>query len=138
MSNANILIVDDTVENLRVLGDMLRRYGYKVRPVTSGQLALKACIAQPPDLILLDIAMPEMDGFEVCAQLKQDPALKDLPVLFISAHTESDHKVKAFLAGGLDYITKPFNVEEVAARVATRCARAASTERGSALRRTWR
>ena len=118
----DILIVDDTLENLRVLGDLLRQHGYKVRPVTSGALALKACSAQPPDLILLDIAMPGMDGFEVCAQLKGDPRLKDIPVLFISAHTEIEDKVRAFLSGGVDYITKPFNHEEVAARVSTHLA----------------
>lgn len=114
-----ILVVDDTPENLRVLGDMLRRNGYKVRPVTSGALALKACAAQVPDLVLLDVSMPEMNGYEVCARMKEDPLLKDIPVLFISAHTEPDDKVRAFHSGGLDYITKPFNLEEVAARVAT-------------------
>lgn len=117
-SPANILIVDDTVENLRVLGDMLRRHRYKVRPVTSGKLALQACLAQPPDLILLDINMPGMDGYEVCARLKADPTLMQIPVVFISALSESGDKVKAFLAGGVDYIMKPFQIEEVEARVA--------------------
>lgn len=117
--SSDILIVDDTPENLRVLGDMLRRHGYKVRPVPSGALALKACAAQAPDLILLDITMPEMNGYEVCTRLKEDPALKEIPVIFISALTESDDKVKAFLSGGVDYITKPFHIEEVEARVAT-------------------
>lgn len=117
--SADILIVDDTVENLQVLGDMLRRHGYKVRPVPSGALAIKACAAQAPDLILLDITMPDMNGYEVCTRLKENPALKEIPVIFISALTESDDKVKAFLSGGVDYITKPFHIEEVEARVAT-------------------
>jgi signal transduction histidine kinase len=120
MTTSNdILIVDDIPENLRVLGDMLRRHGYKVRPVPSGALALKACAAQAPDIILLDINMPEMNGYEVCARLKEDPQLKEIPVLFISALSESDDKVKAFRSGGVDYITKPFQIEEVEARVAT-------------------
>ncbi len=115
----DILIVDDTPENLRILADMLRHHGYKVRPVPSGALALKACAAQAPDLILLDISMPDMNGHEVCARLKSDPALKDIPVLFISALTHTEDKVKGFQAGGVDYITKPFQIEEVEARVAT-------------------
>ncbi len=115
----DILIVDDTPENLHVLGTMLRAHGYKVRPAPSGAAALKACAAQPPDLLLLDINMPEMNGYEVCARLKEDPCLKEIPVLFISAHTDLDNKIKAFQAGGVDYITKPFQSEEVAARVAT-------------------
>jgi sigma-B regulation protein RsbU (phosphoserine phosphatase) len=114
----DVLIVDDIPENLRVLGSMLRERGYHVRPVLSGALALKACAVHPPDIILLDINMPEMSGYEVCARLKQDPRLKDIPVLFVSALTETDDKVKAFRAGGEDYITKPFQVEEVEARVA--------------------
>lgn len=120
--SANILIVDDTVENLQVLGDMLRRHGYKVRPVTSGKLALQACAAQKPDLILLDINMPGMNGYEVCVALKDHEATRDIPVIFISALNESLDKVQAFLSGGIDYITKPFQIEEVAARVATQVA----------------
>lgn len=119
---ANILLVDDTLENLQVLGDMLRKHGYKVRPAPSGKIALQACAAQPPDLILLDINMPEMNGYEVCARLKADPALAEIPVLFISALSEAMDKVKAFGAGGVDYITKPFQIEEVEARVATHLA----------------
>lgn len=122
MANSNILIVDDTLGNLQVLGDMLRRHGYKVRPVPSGKLALQACSAQPPDIILLDINMPDMNGYEVCRHLKEDPALKDIPVLFISALNESSDKIKAFVSGGVDYITKPFQIEEVEARVATHLA----------------
>lgn len=120
--SANILIVDDTVENLQVLGEMLRRQGYKVRPVTSGKLALQACAAQPPDLILLDINMPGMNGYEVCVTLKEQETTRDTPVIFISALNESLDKVQAFLSGGIDYITKPFQIEEVSARVATQVA----------------
>lgn len=120
--SANILIVDDTVENLQVLGDMLRRQGYKVRPAPSGRLALQACAAQHPDLILLDINMPGMNGYEVCVALKQNESTRDIPVIFISALHETLDKVQAFLSGGVDYIEKPFHIEEVAARVATHLA----------------
>ena len=115
----NILIVDDTPANLLVLAQMLKERGYKARPVPSGPLALDAARREPPDLILLDISMPEMDGYEVCRRLKNDPALRDIPVIFISALTETPDKVKGFQAGGVDYVTKPFQFEEVRARVET-------------------
>ncbi|NNG01401.1 MAG: response regulator [Desulfobacteraceae bacterium] len=115
----NILIVDDTPENLRVLTDMLTEQGYKVRPAPSGKLALSGAAAILPDLILLDIHMPEMDGYEVCRRLKADKATKSVPIIFISALSEVFDKVKAFKAGGVDYITKPFQVEEVLARIST-------------------
>ena len=115
----DILVVDDTPANLNVLSEMLREHGYRVRPVPSGALALKAATAQPPDLILLDVNMPEMDGYEVCAQLKGSETLNEIPVIFISALNETVDKVKAFRVGGLDYITKPFQFEEVEARVNT-------------------
>ncbi len=118
----NILIVDDTVENLQVLGEMLRGEGYKVRPVPSGKLALAAAESDPPDLILLDIMMPEMDGYEVCRKLKQNETLARIPVIFLSALQETQDKIKAFNAGGLDYVTKPFQFEEVKARVSTHLA----------------
>ncbi len=114
---ANILIVDDTPANLQVLAGMLRDRGYKARPIPCGKLALQAAKNLPPDLILLDINMPDMNGYEVCQQLKADPALKDIPVLFISALNETVDKLKAFEVGGVDYITKPFRFEEVNARV---------------------
>ena len=114
---ASILIVDDTAENLQVLGEMLEDQGYRTRPVTSGKMALQAAHADPPDLVLLDINMPGMDGYEVCASLKTDKKLKDIPVIFISALNETVDKVKAFSLGGVDYITKPFQLEEVRARV---------------------
>lgn len=116
---ANILIVDDTPANLQVLAGMLKDRGYKVRPVPSGKLALLATRRDPPDLILLDINMPEMNGYEVCEQLKADPGLVRVPVIFISALTEQLDKVKAFATGGVDYITKPFQMEELHARVET-------------------
>ncbi len=116
---ANLLIVDDTPANLQVLAGMLKDRGYKVRPVPSGKLALLAAQRDPPDLILLDINMPEMNGYEVCEQLKADDRLKGIPVIFISALTEQLDKVKAFAMGGVDYITKPFQMEELHARVET-------------------
>ena len=116
---ANILVVDDTAANLQVLAGMLKDRGYKVRPVPSGKLALLAAKAHAPDLILLDINMPEMNGYEVCEHLKADDTLKGIPVIFISALTEQLDKVKAFATGGVDYITKPFQMEELHARVET-------------------
>ncbi len=98
---------------------MLGERGYRVRPVPSGRLALKAAASDPPDLVLLDISMPEMDGFEVCRLMKEDARLRDVPVIFLSALTEMEGKVKAFQRGGVDYITKPFQIEEVEARVET-------------------
>ncbi len=116
-SAPDVLIVDDTPANLQVLAGMLKDQGFRVRPVPGGKLALRAARSEPPDLILLDIMMPEMDGYDVCAELKRDPALSDVPVIFISALTDTVDKVKAFGAGGVDYITKPFQFEEVQARV---------------------
>jgi signal transduction histidine kinase len=116
---ASILVVDDTLPNLELLSDMLKERGYRVRPVPSGDLALQAARSNPPDLILLDIHMPDMNGYEVCAQLKADEKLKDIPVLFISGLSETIDKVEAFRVGGADYITKPFQFEELEARVAT-------------------
>lgn len=118
-SAASILVVDDTAANLQVLSGMLKDRGYKVRPVPSGKLALLAARRDPPDLILLDINMPEMNGYEVCMQLKSEEKLNGIPVIFISALTEPLDKVKAFANGGVDYITKPFQMEELNARVET-------------------
>ena len=116
---ADILIIDDTLANLQILVSMLDQQGYYVRPVNSGSLGLRAAQLAHPDLILLDIQMPEMDGFEVCRQLKADEETRDIPVIFISALGETSDKVKAFQVGGVDYITKPFQLEEVLARVQT-------------------
>ncbi len=118
-SAPDILVVDDTPANLQVLSGLLKDCGYKVRPVPGGNLALQAAQSLPPDLILLDIKMPDMDGFEVCRRLKAEPQLKDVPVIFISALNETIDKVQAFGVGGVDYVTKPFQFEEVAARVRT-------------------
>ena len=115
----NILIIDDNPDNLRVLEGILAADGYEVRPAVSGEIALKAVAARSPDLILLDIMMPGMDGFDVCRRLKADPSTAAIPVLFISALGETGDKLRAFDAGGLDYITKPFAEREVLARVRT-------------------
>ncbi|NIV40735.1 MAG: SpoIIE family protein phosphatase, partial [Anaerolineae bacterium] len=118
-STGDVLIVDDTPANLRLLAQMLAENGFQVRPVPDGALALAAVQMEPPDLILLDIRMPEMSGYEVCERLKADPKTADIPIIFISALDAVQDKVKAFAAGGVDYVTKPFRVEEVLARVET-------------------
>ena len=118
----NILLVDDSPANLRLLSQILGEHGYGVRAVTSGPRALASVELTPPDLILLDIRMPEMDGFEVCQQLKANPKTADVPILFISALDDIQDKMRAFSAGGVDYITKPFQLEEVIARVETHLA----------------
>src|SRR3989339_730306 len=115
----DILVVDDTPANLQLLTGMLKERGYRVRPVPSGKLAIQAARSQTPDLILLDVNMPEMNGYEVCEQFKADAALREIPVLFISALGETMDKMKAFAVGGVDYVTKPFQFEEVDARVQT-------------------
>ena len=119
---ASVLVVDDTVENLRVLSDLLGEQGYDVRAVTSGRQALQAVEHDPPDLILLDITMPDMDGFEVCRRLRATEWSKDVPVIFLTALTATADKLRAFDAGGVDYVTKPFQFEEVLARVRTHVA----------------
>ncbi|MBX2866332.1 MAG: EAL domain-containing protein [Leptolyngbyaceae cyanobacterium MAG.088] len=113
----NILIVDDQPHNLGVLSDLLTLNHYKVRCAISGAMALKAIKVDPPDLVLLDIFMPEMDGYEVCRLLKQDAKHQNIPVIFLSALGEADDKVKAFDVGGVDYVTKPFQPTEVLARI---------------------
>ena len=113
----DILIVDDMPDNLRLLSTMLTCYGYQVRKAINGQLALQGAEISPPDLILLDINMPKMNGYQVCEKLKLSEKTKDIPVIFISALDDVMEKVKAFEVGGVDYITKPFQIEEVLARV---------------------
>lgn len=113
----NVLIVDDTLPNLRVLAKILIENGYLVRGIPNGKMAITAAISEPPDLILLDIMMPDMDGYAVCRQLKADERTCEIPIIFMSALDEVMDKVAAFSAGGVDYITKPFQVEEVLARV---------------------
>ena len=113
----NILIVDDLPDNLRLLSETLSDRGYEVQCAINGKLALMAVKNAPPDLILLDIKMPGLDGYEVCAELKSQVSTSNIPVIFLSALDDVFDKVKAFRVGGVDYITKPFQVEEVLARV---------------------
>ena len=114
---ADILIVDDTPDNLRFLSSLLLDEGYNVRKSTNGQMALTAVKTVPPDLILLDVNMPKMSGYEVCELLKKDSQTSSVPVIFLSALDDVMDKVKAFKVGGVDYITKPFKIEEVLARI---------------------
>jgi two-component system, sensor histidine kinase and response regulator len=117
LPETNILIVDDTPSNLRLLSSMLTQQGYEVRSAISGAVALMAVQSIQPDLVLLDINMPNMNGYQVCTQLKANPETQEIPVIFLSALGEAIDKVQGFRAGGVDYITKPFQVEEVLARV---------------------
>ncbi len=114
---ANILLVDDNPDNLRLLGKMLESQNYQVRRTVSGDAALRASQVQPPDLILLDINMPQMNGYEICMRLKASDQTSDIPIIFISALDLVSDKLKAFDVGGVDYITKPFQEAEVLARV---------------------
>lgn len=117
LPKGNILVIDDTPANLHLLAEMLSKQGYCVRLSPSASLALKSIQAVPPDLILLDIRMPEMSGYEVCTTLKTNVATRDIPIIFLSALQDSIDKVKAFSAGGADYVTKPFEAAEVLARI---------------------
>lgn len=114
---SEILIVDDTVENLRLLSNMLSIQGYSVRKATGGEMAIQSVESLPPDLILLDILMPDLNGYEVCTQIKRNPQTANIPIIFLSALDDPLDKVKAFEVGGIDYLTKPFQLEEVLARV---------------------
>ena len=116
-TKADILVVDDMPDNLRLLSSLLREQGYKVRKVTGGEFALKAVKLAPPDLILLDILMPDINGYEVCQRLKESEQTRDIPVIFLSALDGAIDKVKAFAVGGTDYVAKPFQSAEVLARV---------------------
>ncbi len=118
-TSGNILIIDDTPANLQVLVAILTHQGYTVRPVLNGRLALQAMALERPDLVLLDIDMPEMNGYEVCRIIQEREDWKEIPLIFLSALNDTPAKVKAFQAGGVDYITKPFQIEEVTARIAT-------------------
>jgi len=113
----SLLIVDDTPDNIRLLSMMLADQGYKVRKALNGEMALNSCQADPPDLVILDIKMPDLDGYTVCERLKLNPETAEIPVIFISALDDVLDKVKAFQVGGVDYISKPFQCEEVLARV---------------------
>jgi DNA-binding response OmpR family regulator len=118
-TRCNILIVDDSIDNLRFLANILTQQGYQVRKVLNGHMALTAARSAPPDLVLLDINMPQMNGYEVCQALKADPTTADIPVIFISALDDVLDRVRAYTVGGVDYIAKPFQFEEVIARVGT-------------------
>lgn len=119
---SNILIVDDSLINLNLLGQVLIGQGYQVLPVNNGRDAIAAAIAAPPDLILLDVRMPDMDGYQVCQQLKADERTRSIPIIFLSGLGDTEDKLKAFQVGGVDYVTKPFHPEEVLARVRTHLA----------------
>ncbi|NJO81017.1 MAG: diguanylate cyclase [Cyanobacteria bacterium RM1_2_2] len=114
---ATILIVDDQIDNLLVLTSLLNSHGYGVRKARGGKIALQTVQVAPPDLILLDIRMPEISGYEVCAELKANAATQDIPIIFLSALNEIDDRMAAFAVGGADYITKPFHTAEVLARI---------------------
>ena len=119
LSGACVLAVDDTPENLSLLVSIMREHGYKVRTASSGKQTLSTVKMDLPDLILLDIMMPGMDGYEVCRRLKADDSTRDIPIIFISAMNDVFDKVKAFSLGAVDYVTKPFNADVLTARVAT-------------------
>ncbi|MDD5934178.1 MAG: response regulator [Clostridiales bacterium] len=119
IQKSNILIVDDVVPNLVVLTDIIREAGYTARPVTSVKQAMEAILVLEPQLILLDISMPDMDGFEWCEILKKDPKTRDIPIIFISALNSTKDKIHGFQLGAVDFISKPFEVEEVTLRVNT-------------------
>jgi putative two-component system response regulator len=116
---STVMIVDDRPANLEILRSMLSSNGYRVHSFPNGASALRLAKRKPPDVILLDITMPEMDGYQVAKELKANDETKEIPVLFISARTGTEDKLRAFSAGGQDYVTKPFQVDEVLARVAT-------------------
>ncbi|MCX7193447.1 MAG: response regulator [Proteobacteria bacterium] len=119
INKGKILAVDDTPASLRLLTDILKAEGYDVRSAISGEMAINAASSNLPDLVLLDIRMPLMDGYEVCRRLKADPATCDVPVIFLSAASEIGDKVEGFKVGAVDYVTKPFQMEELLARVCT-------------------
>jgi len=116
---ACILVVDDTIENIQILGGILRGKGYEINIAQDGLQALEAVAAIPPDLILLDIMMPGLDGFETCKRLKADPNTREIPIIFLTARTETEDIVRGFQLGAVDYIVKPFNAEELLVRVNT-------------------
>ncbi len=119
LQGGSVLIVDDDPQNLRLLAGVLARGGLEPRPVTSGRLAIEAAVIDPPDLVLLDVRMPEMSGVDVCRWFKQDERLRSIPIIFISGLAGTDDKVEAFRVGAVDYVSKPFQEEEVLARIKT-------------------
>lgn len=117
--NAHVLVVDDNPRNLQLISTVVGEAGYKVSAVNSGQNALKYLKLKQPDIILLDVMMPEMNGYDVCRTIKEDPGLKDIPVVFLTAKNEVQDIVTGFSLGAVDYITKPFKTEEVLIRLST-------------------
>lgn len=126
---ARILVVDDQPANIQILGAVLGAQGHEIIPAADGVTALKRTAVRPPDLILLDLLMPVMDGFEVCRQLKADPNSRDIPIIFLSAADDKELIVRALDAGGVDYITKPFSHAELLCRVRTQLALKATRDR---------
>lgn len=126
---ARILVVDDQPANIQVLGSVLGKLGHEIIPAANGPTALKRLALRLPDLILLDLLMPEMDGCEVCLRLRENPEWKDIPVIFLSAADDKDFIVRAFESGGVDYITKPFNQAELVSRVRTQLALKSARDR---------
>ncbi len=122
MKHADILIVDDTPDNLILLSHILKEHAYTVRTAINGRLALQSAKAIPPALILLDVVMPEIDGYEVCRRLKRDKRMQYIPVIFFSSLDDVCYKIRAFEVGGVDYISKPFQAEEIVARIRTHIA----------------
>ena len=118
----DILIVDNEIPNLQLLTQLLSEAGYQVRPAERPQVAIESALAQPPSLILLDVRMPEMDGFEVCRRLKQEERTRDIPIIFVSALQDVQDRIRGFKVGGVDFISKPFQESEVLARVRTHLA----------------
>jgi len=116
-TGAKILVVDDELESLKLIGLMLQRRGYEISAARSGQQALEKAVTDNPDLVILDVMMPDMDGFEVCRRLRADPATADLPIIIFTAKTMVDDKVTGFQAGADDYLTKPVHPEELASRI---------------------
>ncbi|MET0100210.1 MAG: response regulator [Sedimenticola sp.] len=119
LASGEILVVDDAAANLKLVSEMLAAQGYRVRPANSGELALTTISVKRPDLVLLDVRMPGMDGYEVCRRLRSDPVTEDLPVIFLSALGEPEGRSKGFEAGGSDFVTKPIILEELLVRVRT-------------------
>ena len=119
MIKSSILVVDDVVNNLELLEEILDDTGYEVRTALSGEMALKSIAVQKPDLILLDIMMPGIDGYKTCEMIKKEESLADIPIIFLSAKSEAEDKVKGFELGAVDYLPKPFEVVEVPARLQT-------------------
>jgi DNA-binding response OmpR family regulator len=118
VKQAEILVVDDEPANLQLLAGILNSYGHKVRVAANGEMALRSMCITPPELVLLDVCLPDLDGYEVCRRIKADPVSNHVPVLFVTSLSAAEEKVKAFDSGATDYITKPFLIPEILARIA--------------------